>query len=102
MAALSNQRTTPLLIIAVALLLGYMGYSGTGLEMLGIPGITQAKDTIVARKKTIDSLLAMTDSAKKILAAGQRGRSAPPSRRVPLEPRAACAGWFRIATKLPT
>jgi Tfp pilus assembly protein PilO len=70
MAALSNQRTTPLLIILVALLLGYMGYSGTGLEMLGIPGITQAKDTIAARKKTIDSLVAMTDSAKKILAQG--------------------------------
>ena len=50
MAALSNQRTTPLLIILVALLLGYMGYSGTGLEMLGISGITQAKDTIAARK----------------------------------------------------
>jgi len=70
MAALSNQRTTPLLIILVALLLGYMGYSGTGLEMLGIPGITQAKDTIAARKKTIDSLVALTDSAKKILAQG--------------------------------
>jgi Tfp pilus assembly protein PilO len=70
MAALSNQRTTPLLIIVVALLLGYMGYSGTGLEMLGIPGITQANDTIAARKKTIDSLVAMTDSAKKILAQG--------------------------------
>ena len=70
MAALSNQRTTPLLIILVALLLGYMGYSGTGLEMLGISGITQAKDTIAARKKTIDSLVAMTDSAKKILAQG--------------------------------
>ena len=70
MAAISNQRTTPLLIILVVLLLGYMGYSGTGLEMLGIPGITQAKDTIAARKKTIDSLVAMTDSAKKILAQG--------------------------------
>jgi type IV pilus assembly protein PilO len=47
-----------------------MGYSGTGLEMLGISGITQAKDTIAARKKTIDSLVALTDSAKKILAQG--------------------------------
>lgn len=70
MAALGNQRTTPLLIILVALLLGYMGYSGTGLEMLGISGITQANDTIAARKKTIDSLVALTDSAKKILAEG--------------------------------
>ena len=70
MAALGSQRTTPLLIILVAGLLGYMGYSGTGLEMLGIPGITQSKDTIAARKKTIDSLMALTDSAKKILAQG--------------------------------
>lgn len=70
MAAIGNQRTTPLLIILVTLLLGYMGYSGTGLEMLGISGITQAKDTITARKKTIDSLVALTDSAKKILAQG--------------------------------
>jgi len=70
MAAISNQRTTPLLIILVVLLLGYMGYSGTGLEMLGISGITQAKDTIAARKKTIDSLVVLTDSAKKILAQG--------------------------------
>lgn len=70
MAAIGNQRTTPLLIILVTLLLGYMGYSGTGLEMLGISGITQAKDTITARKKTIDSLVVLTDSAKKILAQG--------------------------------
>ena len=70
MAAISNQRTTPLLIILVVLLLGYMGHSGTGLEMLGISGITQAKDTIAARKKTIDSLVVLTDSAKKILAQG--------------------------------
>jgi Tfp pilus assembly protein PilO len=68
--AASNQRTTPLLIIVVALLLGYMGYSGTGLQMLGISGIQQSKDTIVARKKTIDSLVILTDSAKKILAQG--------------------------------
>lgn len=68
--AATNQRTTPLLIIAVALLLGYMGYSGTGLQMLGVPGITQEKDTIAARKKTIDSLVILTDSAKKILAQG--------------------------------
>jgi Tfp pilus assembly protein PilO len=68
--AATNQRTTPLLIIVVALLLGYMGYSGTGLEMLGIPGIQQSKDTIAARKKTIDSLVTLTDSAKKILAQG--------------------------------
>ena len=68
--AATNQRTTPLLIIVLALILGYMGYSGTGLQMLGVPGITQEKDTIAARKKTIDSLVILTDSAKKILAQG--------------------------------
>jgi Tfp pilus assembly protein PilO len=69
MAAL-NQRTTPLLLAVVALLVGYMGYSGTGLQLLGISGISQAKDTVVARQKTIDSLVILTDSAKKILAQG--------------------------------
>jgi type IV pilus assembly protein PilO len=69
MAAL-NQRTTPILLIAVALLVAYMGHTGTGLELLGIPGITQARDSIAKRQKTIDSLSALTDSAKKILAQG--------------------------------
>ena len=45
MAALSNQRTTPLLLIAVALLRGVHGYTGTGLEMLGIPGIAPGART---------------------------------------------------------
>ena len=69
MAAL-NQRTTPLLLILVAGFIGYMGYSGAGLELLGVSGIAQRKDTIVARQKTIDSLVILTDSAKKILAEG--------------------------------
>lgn len=69
MAAL-NQRTTPLLLILVAGIIGYMGYSGAGLELLGVSGIAQRKDTIVAHQKTIDSLVILTDSAKKILAEG--------------------------------
>ena len=39
-------------------------------ELLGVSGIAQRKDTIVARQKTIDSLVILTDSAKKILAEG--------------------------------
>jgi Tfp pilus assembly protein PilO len=69
MAAL-NQRTTPLLLVVVALIIGYMGHSGAGLEMLGINGIKQNKDSVAARQHTIDSLITLTDSAKKILAQG--------------------------------
>lgn len=69
MAAL-NQRTTPILLIVAALMIVYMGHTGTGLEMLGIPGIAQERDSITARQKTIDSLSALTDSAKRILAEG--------------------------------
>jgi len=58
------------LIILAAGLIGWMGHSGTGLELLGISGVSQAKDTVAARQKTIDSLLILTDSAKKILAQG--------------------------------
>jgi Tfp pilus assembly protein PilO len=69
MAAL-NQRTTPILLIVAALMIVYMGHTGTGLELLGIPGIAQERDSITARQKTIDSLSALTDSAKRILAEG--------------------------------
>jgi Tfp pilus assembly protein PilO len=69
MAALGN-RTTPLLLIAVAILLGYMGHSGAGLNLLHISGITQEKDSVKARQHTIDSLTALSDSARKILAQG--------------------------------
>ena len=39
-------------------------------SVAGLRGVQQTKDSIVARQKTIDSLAAMTDSARKLLASG--------------------------------
>ncbi len=51
-------------------MVGYLGYTGTVLDSVGLRGVQQTKDSIVARQKTIDSLTALTDSAKKLLASG--------------------------------
>ncbi len=70
MAALSQERQVPILLGLIAIVVGYLGYTGTGLDTLGLRGLTQSKDSIVARQKTLDSLILMTDSAKKLLAQG--------------------------------
>jgi Tfp pilus assembly protein PilO len=68
--ALAQERQVPLLLGLIAIVVGYLGYTGTGLDTLGLRGLTQTKDSIVARQKTLDSLILMTDSAKKLLAQG--------------------------------
>lgn len=70
MAALPQERQVPLLLGLIAIVVGYLGYTGTALDTLGLRGLTQTKDSIVARQKTLDSLILMTDSAKKLLAQG--------------------------------
>ncbi len=70
MAALPQERQVPLLLLLIAGVIGYLGYTGTVLDTLGLRGVQQTKDSIVARQKTIDSLTALTDSAKKLLASG--------------------------------
>ena len=70
MAALAQERQVPLLLGLIAIVVGYLGYTGTGLDTVGLRGLTQTKDSIVARQKTLDSLILMTDSAKKLLAQG--------------------------------
>jgi Tfp pilus assembly protein PilO len=70
MAAFPPERQVPLFLGLIAIVVGYLGYTGTGLDTLGLRGLTQTKDSIVARQKTLDSLVLMTDSAKKLLAQG--------------------------------
>src|SRR6267142_5837553 len=70
MAAISQERQVPLLLAVIAIIVGYLGYTGTGLDTLGLRGVRQTRDTLAARQKTIDSLLTLTDSAKKLLAQG--------------------------------
>lgn len=68
--ALAQERQVPILLGLIAIVVGYLGYTGTGLDALGLRGLTQTKDSIVARQKTLDSLILLTDSAKKLLAQG--------------------------------
>ncbi len=70
MAGLAQERQVPLLLGLIAIVVGYLGYTGTGLDTVGLRGLTQTKDSITARQKTLDSLILMTDSAKKLLAQG--------------------------------
>jgi Tfp pilus assembly protein PilO len=70
MAGIPQERQVPLLLILLAVVVGYFGYTGTVLDQLGLRGVKQTKDSIQARQKTLDSLIARTDSAKKLLASG--------------------------------
>ncbi len=68
--AIGAEKQVPILLILIAATIGYVGYSGTGLDTVGLRGVQQTQDSIVARQKSIDSLVAMTDSAKRLLATG--------------------------------
>jgi len=70
MAGISQERQVPLLLGLIAIVVGYLGYTGTGLDTVGLRGLTQTRDSIAARQKTLDSLILLTDSAKKLLAQG--------------------------------
>jgi Tfp pilus assembly protein PilO len=61
-------RKVPILLLLLAGLVGYVGYTGTAIDNLGLRGVAQTKDSIRARRKTIDSLLARVDTAKRELA----------------------------------
>ena len=70
MAAISQERQVPVLLTLLAIVVGYLGYTGTVLDQLGLRGVQQTKDSIQARQKSLDSIVTLTDSAKKLLAAG--------------------------------
>lgn len=70
MAMIPQERQVPLLLVVIAAVVGYVGYTGTGLDTLGLRGVTQTRDSVAARQKSIDSLKVLTDSAKRLLASG--------------------------------
>jgi Tfp pilus assembly protein PilO len=70
MAGLPPERQVPLLLGLIAIVVGYLGYTGTGLDTVGLRGVTQTRDSVAARQRTIDSLVTLTDSAKRLLAKG--------------------------------
>jgi type IV pilus assembly protein PilO len=67
---LSREKGTPLLAIALALLVGYIAYTGTVINMVGIEGLAARREHVVAMRDTIARFEAATDSAKKELARG--------------------------------
>jgi type IV pilus assembly protein PilO len=68
--AISNEKATPLLAIALAAMVGYCAYTGSVIELVGLKGLAAGKERIVAVRDTIGRFEAATDSAKKELARG--------------------------------
>jgi Tfp pilus assembly protein PilO len=70
--SLSGEKGTSILLILLAGLVGYVVYSGTLLDTVGLKdySLTQRKERIVAIQDTVKTLEAQTDSAKRELARG--------------------------------
>jgi len=68
--ALSSQKATPVLVAMLAGLVGYIAYTGTLLDTVGMKGLKQQKEEIAAIQDTVKKLEAQTDSAKRELARG--------------------------------
>ncbi len=70
MALVNDQNKTPILALVLTALVGYMLYSGAGIELLGLDGIQVRKARITALQDTLAAVRAQTDSAKQELAKG--------------------------------
>src|SRR3954469_6164286 len=68
--ALSSQKSTPVLVALLALLVGYIGYTGAVIDNLGVQGLVAREQKVTAIQDTIAQLQAATDSAKRELAHG--------------------------------
>lgn len=68
--AISSQKSTPILLILLAVIAGYMGYTGSVISNLGLSGISTQKETVTAMEDTLATLEAQIDSAKRELARG--------------------------------
>jgi type IV pilus assembly protein PilO len=68
--AISNEKATPLLMLLLAGIVGYVAYTGTVINLVGLKGIAAGKARVVAIRDTITQFEAATDSAKKELARG--------------------------------
>jgi type IV pilus assembly protein PilO len=69
MASLGS-KSTPVLVLLLAGIAGYVGYTGAVLDQIGVSGLAARKEQAVAIRDTIAQLDAATDSAKKELAKG--------------------------------
>jgi type IV pilus assembly protein PilO len=67
---MSSQKATPVLAIMLAGLTGYIAYTGTVIDSLGMSGLVAREERVAAVRDTIGQLQAATDSAKRELAHG--------------------------------
>lgn len=65
-----SQKTTPVLVILLAGLTGYIAYTGAVIETAGLSGLAAREERVEAVRDTIARLQAGTDSAKRELARG--------------------------------
>jgi Tfp pilus assembly protein PilN len=70
MAILDSTRNKSIAVILVAVLLGYMIYTGDGLSTVGMTGLKAKQDRATALQDSIVALDASTDTVKKDLAKG--------------------------------
>lgn len=70
MALLDSPRNKALLAMVFALLLGYMVYSGEGMNMIGFQGLKEKQDHAGVMKDSVVALQAETDSVRRELAKG--------------------------------
>jgi len=68
--ATSSQKATPVLVMLLAGLTGYVAYTGTLINSAGLTGLAAREERVVAMRDTIAQLQASTDSAKRELARG--------------------------------
>src|SRR5512133_555235 len=68
--AISSKQSTPILMVLLAGIVGYIAYTGSVVDSVGLEGLSARQDRVVATKDTIARLDAATDSAKKELAHG--------------------------------
>jgi type IV pilus assembly protein PilO len=68
--ATSSQKATPMLVILLAGITGYIAYTGAVIETAGLSGLAAREERVVAMRDTLGQLQASTDSAKRELARG--------------------------------
>jgi len=68
--AISNEKATPLLMLLLAGIVGYVAYTGTVIQLVGLKGLAAGQAHVAAVRDTIGRFEAATDSAKKELARG--------------------------------
>lgn len=68
--AMSSQKSTPVLVILLAGITGYIAYTGAVIDAAGMSGLSAREERVVAMRDTLGQLQAATDSAKRELARG--------------------------------